>query len=155
MTDGVAMSARSGLASATLAVSLCLGAAFVVGTPSLVAANELASVTVAQADAMRRDGAPIVDVRRSAEWRETGIVPGSILVTAFDVEGRVNPDFVRSVQQHTDRNQPVLLICRSGNRSAKISAVLQQAGYTHLYNVAGGILAWQSEGLPVEPCTSC
>lgn len=145
--------ARSALAA--LAIVLCLGAAVPDSRPGLAAAHDLASVTVVQADAMRRDGVRIIDVRRSEEWRATGIVPGSLLVTAFDAEGRLNPDFLRSVQQQTHSSQPLLLICRSGNRSAKISAVLQQAGYTHLYNVAGGILAWQSEGLPVERCTSC
>jgi rhodanese-related sulfurtransferase len=123
--------------------------------PIPVAADDLATVTVQQAEALRKDGTRILDVRRSEEWRETGIVPGSILVTAFDAEGRLNSAFLQSVQQQTDSTQPLMLICRSGNRSAKISTLLQQAGYTHLYNVAGGIRAWQSEGLPVERCASC
>jgi rhodanese-related sulfurtransferase len=123
--------------------------------PIPVAADDLATVTVQQAEALRKDGIRILDVRRSEEWRETGIVPGSILVTAFDAEGRLNSAFLQSVRQQTDSTQPLMLICRSGNRSAKISTLLQQAGYAHLYNVAGGIHAWQSEGLPVERCASC
>lgn len=138
------------LAFAALAIVLWLGTMAIVSRASLAAANDLVAVTVAAADAMRRNGAQIIDVRRSEEWQETGIVPGSILVTAFDADGRVNPDFLRSVQQQTHPDQPLLLICRTGNRSAKIGALLQQAGYSQLYNVAGGITAWRSENLPLE-----
>ena len=39
------------------------------------------------------DGVKIVDVRRPDEWRRTGVIPGSALLTAFDAGGRFNPDF--------------------------------------------------------------
>lgn len=152
---GALMVARRLFGGLAMGVLLGLGTMVAVIRPISVAADDLATVTVRQAEALRRDGIRILDVRRNEEWRETGIVPGSILVTAFDAEGRLNPAFLQSVQQQTDSTQPLMLICRSGNRSAKISTVLQEAGYTRLYNVAGGMRAWQSEGLPVERCASC
>lgn len=140
----------------TLTLLLLLGTASVwVARPNYAAADDLVTVTPSQADTLRRDGMLMLDVRRSEEWRDTGVVPGSILVTAFDAEGRLNAEFLRSLEKQTDRNRPLLLICRSGNRSAKIGTLLAQAGYTQLYNVAGGMLAWRSEALPVERCVSC
>lgn len=49
-----------------------------------------------------------------------------------------------------DRNRPTLLICRSGNRSGRVAAALAAAGFTRLYNLAGGMIAWNERGLPVE-----
>jgi len=44
----------------------------------------------------------------------------------------------------------VILTCRSGNRSGQITDLLRQNGYDDVHNMAGGILSWQSSGLPVE-----
>lgn len=48
-----------------------------------------------------------------------------------------------------DRNQPVLLICRSGARSGRAAAELSRRGFTTLYNMTGGMLEWEAVGLPV------
>ncbi len=48
------------------------------------------------------------------------------------------------------KDQPLLLICRSGNRSGKACAALAEKGFTKLTNVQGGTLAWEAEKLPVE-----
>ncbi|MFZ4816453.1 MAG: rhodanese-like domain-containing protein [Phototrophicaceae bacterium] len=47
------------------------------------------------------------------------------------------------------QDQPIVVYCRSGNRSAQAAQILRDAGYTEIYDL-GGILAWQSAGLPVE-----
>jgi rhodanese-related sulfurtransferase len=44
-----------------------------------------------------------------------------------------------------DKNKPVVLMCRSGRRSAAAVMQLEQQGFTNLYNLQGGILAWQQE----------
>ncbi len=44
-----------------------------------------------------------------------------------------------------DRNKPVVVMCRSGKRSAAAIMQLEQLGFTNLYNLQGGILAWASE----------
>src|SRR5258707_2998138 len=48
-----------------------------------------------------------------------------------------------------DKSARTLLYCRSGNRSGIAAAQLQAMGYTNVASVAGGILAWQEQGLPV------
>lgn len=49
-----------------------------------------------------------------------------------------------------DRDRPVVAICRSGVRSAQAVALLQKSGFTQLANLAGGMLRWRAESLPVE-----
>jgi len=48
------------------------------------------------------------------------------------------------------RDQPILVVCRSGKRSGTACALLAKEGYTQAYNLAGGVTAWQSSNLPLE-----
>ncbi len=48
------------------------------------------------------------------------------------------------------RDQPIVVYCRSGNRSAQAARILAQAGYTDVYDL-GGIITWQAAGYPVVP----
>jgi sulfur dioxygenase len=48
------------------------------------------------------------------------------------------------------RDRPVVAVCRSGARSAQASVLLQRAGFNDVANLAGGMLRWRAEGLPVE-----
>jgi rhodanese-related sulfurtransferase len=50
--------------------------------------------------------------------------------------------------QHVPRDTPVVVYCRSGNRSAQAVQLLSDAGYTTIYDL-GGINAWQAQGLPI------
>jgi rhodanese-related sulfurtransferase len=98
----------------------------------------------------------VIDVRRADEWRETGVVAGSRLITAFDAGGRLDPGFVAAVEAVAARDQPLVLICRTGNRSGKAAEILAtQAGYSRLYNVEGGVRDWSATGRPLAPCPTC
>jgi len=102
------------------------------------------------------DGVKIVDVRRPDEWRTTGVIPGSELLTAFDAGGRFNPDFPAAFEALVKRDEGVILICRSGNRSTVLARALsEKAGYTRIYNVADGIAGWMEGGNPTVPCKQC
>jgi rhodanese-related sulfurtransferase len=102
------------------------------------------------------DGVKIVDVRRPDEWRTTGVIPGSALLTAFDASGRFNPDFPAAFEALVNRDEGVVLICQSGGRSTALARALsEQAGYTRIYNVAGGIAGWMEDGNPTVPCGQC
>jgi glyoxylase-like metal-dependent hydrolase (beta-lactamase superfamily II)/rhodanese-related sulfurtransferase len=48
------------------------------------------------------------------------------------------------------RDRPVVAVCRSGARSAQATVLLQQAGFTAVANLAGGMLRWRAEGHPVD-----
>ncbi|MGE5489898.1 MAG: rhodanese-like domain-containing protein [Actinomycetota bacterium] len=106
---------------------------------------ELARLTAA--------GVPVIDVRTAQEWQETGIVPGSRLITFFDEQGRANPAaWLEKAKAVAKPGEPVAVICRSGNRTKAVSRFLsEQAGYAKVYNVKAGILGWTREGRPVVP----
>ena len=114
------------------------------------------NVDNAALEALIDDGVKIVDVRRPDEWRTTGVIPGSALLTAFDARGRFNPDFPAAFEALVNRNEDVILICRSGNRSTVLARALSaQAGYTRVYNVTGGIAGWMEGGNPTVRCRVC
>ena len=77
----------------------------------------------------------------------------------------INPHFVAQVRAAADQTQPVVLICRSGNRSMDAGAALEEAGFTKVYNVLHGFEGdldenhqrnktngWRVDGLPWEQC---
>ncbi len=104
---------------------------------------------------MVRNGATIIDIRRPEEWQQTGVVEGSYLITAFDEHGRMVPDFGPRFAQVADPTQPVVLICRTGNRTSALSRMLvEQTDYQDVYNVSRGIVSWIGAGKDVKPCSA-
>lgn len=103
-----------------------------------------------QLKTLQAQGVPVYDIRRTEEWAQTGVVEGSKRLTFVDDKGRVNPEFVEKFTSAVNKNDPVILICRTGNRTDTLSrALAEQLGYTKIYNVKNGITRWISEGLPV------
>lgn len=83
----------------------------------------------------------VLDVRQPAEFTgELGHVPGATLLPLGELRGRLD---------EIPRDRPVITVCRSGARSAQASLILEKAGYPRVANLAGGMLRWNSEGLPV------
>lgn len=84
----------------------------------------------------------LVDVREPHEFTgELGHVRGAELVPLATVE---------SASAGWDKDQRLILICRSGNRSGKAAALLATKGFKDLVNMAGGMLQWNALGLPTE-----
>jgi rhodanese-related sulfurtransferase len=109
-----------------------------------------------QVRALAAQGVKVIDIRRADEWRDTGVIPGSILLTAIDADGRLVEGFPAAFSEAVKRDEPVIVICRSGNRSAVVSQLLSEnGGYSHVINAAGGMRAWIDAGNPVTPCTRC
>ncbi len=95
-------------------------------------------------------GVTLVDIRRPEEWQQTGIIKGSKTITFFDRTGRINPKFLPEFTSLVKPDQPVALICRTGNRSKAASqAIAQQLGYKHVMDVGHGITSWIGEKRPV------
>jgi len=95
-------------------------------------------------------GVPIYDVRRPEEWRSTGVVAGSRKLTFVDAGGRLQPEFIPTFTQEVSREQPVIVICRTGNRTDALARkLMEEMGYTKVYNVRDGISGWIREGNPV------
>ena len=105
----------------------------------------------AQLKAMLGQNVPIYDVRRPDEWRQTGVVEGSQLLTFADGSGRVIPDFLPRFTSLAGKNDPVILICRTGNRTSTLARhLVEQMGYTNVYNVRHGITQWIRDGRTVK-----
>lgn len=123
---------------------------------ALLARAEIIDIDNAELDRLLKDGVPLVDIRLQKEWEETGIVGGSRLLTYFDEQGRHDDAaWLDKLKPIARPEQPVILICRSGNRTRAASQFLaQQAGYRTVYNVKSGIKGWIAGGKPVEPATS-
>ena len=81
-----------------------------------------------------------IDVRSREEYREARI-PGSRLIPLQELGSRL---------KEIDKVKPVLLYCRSGNRSGMAFQTLKGNGYLNVAHIRGGILAWGQRGLPVE-----
>ena len=87
----------------------------------------------------------LVDVRTEQEWR-SGIAKGARTVTLGD------PRMVDTIYgfMREDTSKPVAVICRSGMRSARAAKLLADAGFTHVSNVRGGMMAWTGANLPTQ-----
>jgi len=123
-------------------------------------------------------GAVLVDVRSDMEFLMIGHPKGAVHVPWIDApDWTVNPGFVAAVRRlllgrrrgdarlATSRPPPLLLICRSGNRSTDAAAALLDAGIDHVLVVEGGfegpldeahqrntLAGWRHAGLPWEQC---
>jgi rhodanese-related sulfurtransferase len=97
-------------------------------------------------------GVPVIDIRTEPEWKETGIVKSSRLMTFFDERGRADPQsWLAKLAPIAKPDQPVILICRTGNRTGVLAKFLdEKVGYTKVYNVKHGIYGWMKERRPVE-----
>lgn len=116
---------------------------------------EIIDIDNAELDKLMKSGVPVIDIRLQSEWEETGIVSGSKLLTFFDERGKADPAaWLDKLKPIAKPNEPVIVICRTGNRTKAVSQFLsQQAGYTKVYNVRHGIKSWIGSGAPVVPAT--
>ncbi len=120
-------------------VILLAAAAFILLQPRAAPAG-LTELTPAQAYAQYQAGAFFLDVRTEAEYAEAHIA-NSVLIPLDELESRLD---------EVPRDQDVIVICRSGARSREGAALLQNAGFTRLGCLSGGLLAWVDAGYPVE-----
>lgn len=84
----------------------------------------------------------LIDVRTPEEFEKGHLKNAqNICVTDDDFEANI---------VKLDRNKPVYLYCRSGKRSAKAAEILQDLGFTEIYDMEGGFLKWEEENLEIE-----
>jgi len=120
----------------------------------LAHAGDLVGVTPDELQTMQAQGALVVDVRTPAEWKTTGLIPGSKGLTYFDSTGGYDKDgWLKELKSSvTAPDQPVILVCRSGNRSATVGKMLlTEAGYGKVYHLEKGIRGWSAESKPLAP----
>jgi rhodanese-related sulfurtransferase len=87
-------------------------------------------------------GVRVVDVREPHELAsDLGHIAGVENVPLASVE---------SASRTWDKEQEVVLVCRSGGRSGRVAAYLASEGFTRVMNMVGGMLSWNAARLPVE-----
>lgn len=120
---------------------------------ALPARAEVVHVGNAELQELLKQGVTLVDIRTPGEWRQTGVVAGSQLVQFVDERGKVDPEtWVRQINEVADPAKPVILICRSGNRTGKASQLLSSVQpQRKIYNVREGLIGWNKAGLPMVP----
>ncbi len=97
-------------------------------------------------------GVALIDIRAEEECLQTGIVPGSRLLTLpFEAQMMKKPDdWLLELQKLEPRNVAVILICRTGRRTIPATRLLHDSGYLKVFNVTGGIEEWIRAGMPIE-----
>lgn len=118
----------------------------------LVFANSLAAeearsaalplvIDVHQAYDLYAQGIFLLDVRTQEEW-DASHVPNATLIPLDQLENRLN---------ELPRDQEIVVMCRSGNRSQSGRDILLKAGFDQVTSMAGGIRDWSSAGYPTTP----
>lgn len=106
-------------------------------------AGEVELISPWQASAMYTEKkAVIVDVREDSEWNE-GHIPGAIHIPL----GQLNE---RLPELKLYKDSTVITQCKSGGRSAKALDILKSAGFSKVYSMEGGIMAWDEAGLKTK-----
>lgn len=122
------------------AVGCALSVSAVQFVPAYAAGTEIKTVDVRQGKALKEQGAILLDVREPDEY-DQGHAPDSVLIPLGQLKNRLHE--LRALGA-----KPVAVICRSGRRSALAAEILGEAGFTKVYNVQGGMIAWEGAALP-------
>ena len=102
------------------------------------AKSQITETDPAGAEALLADGHLLLDVREPDEF-EQGAIPDSIHIPRGNLEASIE-------NRITDRDQPIVVMCAGGVRSAFAADTLQQLGYTDVISMDGGFNRWKDEG---------
>ncbi len=96
-----------------------------------------------QATLLAADEPQLLDVRTAKETA-VELIPGAVVLDVLQ------PDFAEKAKAQLDPSRPVWVYCRSGNRSKRAAAVLEELGIETIYELDGGITGWKSAGYPTK-----
>lgn len=125
---------------------------------SLALPVQAQQIYTAQPSAQQIQDAPmlVVDIRQPHEWVETGVLPNALLLPFNSPE-----QFLTDLAPHLTPGQPVALICRTGNRTARAAQIIAPALDVPVIDIAGGMFRLMGAGhQPARPtraqgCTIC
>ncbi|MAF90716.1 MAG: hypothetical protein CL674_05520 [Bdellovibrionaceae bacterium] len=106
---------------------------------SYVSTEGIPEVSSKQVYALK-ESTNLIDVRTEEEWNgELGVVEGAKLVC-------MGPDLEKYIHS-LDKEDEYVIVCRSGKRSASVVYYMKESGFSKVYNLQGGMIAWNEEGL--------
>lgn len=145
---------RSVLAIFASAWSLCSTAQ---SRDLLPAATQGGELSAPQALAAQEAGQLIlIDIRQPEEWKETGVAKGAVRISMRHPKG--GDGFMADILRATagNKNAPIALICRTGNRTTHVQQYLQSQGFGKVWQVSEGMAGskagpgWLRRGLPLD-----
>ncbi len=122
---------------------VALACAAVIGCRRLRSSSEGDLAPAAAAELAARPGTLVLDVR-TPEENARGRLKGARLIPLGELEDRLG-------DLPQDKSTPILVYCAAGGRSSRAASLLRARGYAGIFNLSGGIAAWQDSGLPIEP----
>jgi rhodanese-related sulfurtransferase len=110
--------------------------------PRAASTADLAFKTIAPKDAAARADFVVIDVREPFELaEELGTIEGARNIPLGKVLAGIG------LEQGLGKDQPILIVCRTGARSNQAAAKAVAMGFTHVYSLQGGMIAWNESGL--------
>ena len=119
-------------------VVLGLGVVWLMSRNTTTASSMPPEISVNEAVARQQEGAFILDVREPSEWNEAHIA-GATLIPLGELASRVS---------ELPKDKEIVVVCRSGNRSAQARDLLLNDGFTQVTSMAGGLNQWKAAGYP-------
>ncbi len=110
-----------------------------ISAPDIMVAQS-ATITVQEAYGLYQEGVFFLDVREQSEW-DSFHIPNTTLIPLGELPNRLN-------ELPTD--QPIVVVCRTGNRSPEGRDILLAAGFTNVISMTGGVTEWSNLGYPIE-----
>lgn len=97
------------------------------------------------------EAALVVDIRPEAQRRETGEIPGSIVIERNVLEWRLDPASGARIEQAVNHEIRVIVVCQEGYTSSLAAASLHDLGLVNATDLVGGVHAWIAQGGAVRP----
>ena len=91
---------------------------------------------------INREDAVVLDVRPMTDFNQGHIIH------ALNIPSNGLKNQISALDKHKDK--PIIIACRSGSQSSSACKLLKKEGYERVFNLQGGMLAWQSANLPVS-----
>ncbi|DAB28489.1 MAG: sulfurtransferase [Sulfurimonas sp. RIFOXYD12_FULL_33_39] len=119
----------------------------------ILSVSLFASVTNEEASQALIDSKmPIVDIRTPGEWKETGLLKGSIPIMLFDEKGKYDLKlFLEDLNKAVDTKKQFAIICRTGSRTKILAQFLSQKLNYDVVNIKSGIVYAKYIKLPILP----
>lgn len=97
---------------------------------------------------------PIIDIRTTGEWKETGLLKGSIPIQFFNEKGQYDiPKFLKELNAKVDTKKEFALICRTGSRTKMVGSFLSDELKYDVIDIQGGIMNARELHAPIVPYT--
>jgi rhodanese-related sulfurtransferase len=116
------------------------------------ARSRLVRLLPAEAFAAQVAGAMLVDIRGDDQRRDSGCIPGALVVPRNVLEWRADPACPTCDIRIARLDAVIIVVCQQGYQSSLAAAALQQLGFERATDLDGGFEAWRAAGLPVEQC---